>query len=157
MEHPPQVLLVENVVGFETSITRQALKSLLQKNEYHFQEFILSPKDFGTPYSRPRYFCVARKRPFPITKDFDAPWTCTPQVLLQHLARGQDRWEASPQVSFVHQVSSLHCTACTLRQTGITLEHAHVAHVRPGQSVSAAAPHGPDVGHAPVPDEIWHR
>lgn len=98
MKNPPQVLLVENVVGFETSITREALKSLLNKNRYHFQEFILSPKDFGTPYSRPRYFCVARKNPFPVTKTFEEPWECRPQVLLEQLARGKSSWEQTPQV-----------------------------------------------------------
>lgn len=98
MKRPPGMLLIENVVGFDTSITREALKSLLQKNGYHFQEFILSPKNFGTPYSRPRYFCVARKKPFPVTKDFATPWTCRPQVLLEHLSRGQAAWGQSPEV-----------------------------------------------------------
>lgn len=104
MKRPPQMLLIENVVGFDTSITREALKSLLQKNGYHFQDFILSPKDFGTPYSRPRYFCVARRKPFPVSKDFDTPWTCRPQFLLEHLSRGRVKWEQSPEVRPHHQL-----------------------------------------------------
>eukprot|EP00892_Ulva_mutabilis_P011080 jgi/Ulvmu1/8344/UM042_0050.1 len=99
MKHPPQALLIENVVGFESSITRQALKGLLEQNEYHFQEFILSPKDFGTPYSRPRYFCVARKKPLPVKKAFESPWTCPPRVLLDHLRCGQAEWDSSPEGS----------------------------------------------------------
>lgn len=27
------------------------------------QEFILSPLQFGVPYSRPRYFCLAKSKP----------------------------------------------------------------------------------------------
>ena len=30
----------------------------LTKSDYVTQEFILSPLQFGVPYSRPRYFCL---------------------------------------------------------------------------------------------------
>lgn len=60
---PPSVLFVENVVGFETSVTRAKMIDALAKTNYVVQEFILSPLQFGIPYSRPRYFCLAKRRP----------------------------------------------------------------------------------------------
>ncbi|XP_047262103.1 tRNA (cytosine(38)-C(5))-methyltransferase 2-like [Capsicum annuum] len=55
---PPSYLFVENVVGFETSDTHAILVEILEKNNFVTQEFILSPLQFGLPYSRPRYYCL---------------------------------------------------------------------------------------------------
>ncbi|WMV42640.1 hypothetical protein MTR67_036025 [Solanum verrucosum] len=55
---PPSYLFVENVVGFETSDTHAILVDILEKNNFVTQEFILSPLQFGLPYSRPRYYCL---------------------------------------------------------------------------------------------------
>lgn len=84
---PPRMLFVENVVGFEvcvysvfstnhlylfsivsllivwcllvqTSDTHTEMIDTLKKSDYVTQEFILSPLQFGVPYSRPRYFCL---------------------------------------------------------------------------------------------------
>ncbi|VVB17205.1 unnamed protein product [Arabis nemorensis] len=60
---PPQMLLVENVVGFETSDTHMEMIDTLTKLDFVTQEFILSPLQFGVPYSRPRYFCLAKRKP----------------------------------------------------------------------------------------------
>ncbi|CAN8252277.1 unnamed protein product [Cochlearia groenlandica] len=60
---PPQMLFVENVVGFETSDTHMEMIDTLTKLDYVTQEFILSPLQFGVPYSRPRYFCLAKRKP----------------------------------------------------------------------------------------------
>ena len=57
----PEYLLVENVVGFEESRTAAALRGMLLRAGYAVQEFLLSPLQLGVPYSRPRYFCIARK------------------------------------------------------------------------------------------------
>ncbi|KAG7610378.1 C-5 cytosine methyltransferase [Arabidopsis suecica] len=62
---PPQMLFVENVVGFETSDTHMEMIGTLTKLDYVTQEFILSPLQFGVPYSRPRYFCLAKRKPLP--------------------------------------------------------------------------------------------
>ncbi|XP_027336452.1 tRNA (cytosine(38)-C(5))-methyltransferase 2 isoform X2 [Abrus precatorius] len=61
--HPPSMLFVENVVGFETSDTHAKLIEILEKTNFITQEFILSPLQFGIPYSRPRYFCLAKRKP----------------------------------------------------------------------------------------------
>ncbi|XP_058752022.1 tRNA (cytosine(38)-C(5))-methyltransferase 2 isoform X2 [Vicia villosa] len=61
--HPPSMLFVENVVGFETSDTHAKLVEILEKTNFTTQEFILSPLQFGIPYSRPRYFCLAKRKP----------------------------------------------------------------------------------------------
>ncbi|KAL0016350.1 hypothetical protein SO802_003419 [Lithocarpus litseifolius] len=60
---PPSMLYVENVVGFETSDTHTKLIEILEKTNFVIQEFILSPLQFGVPYSRPRYFCLAKRKP----------------------------------------------------------------------------------------------
>jgi len=60
MKARPKYIFVENVVGFETSRMRDALLERLREFDFHVQEFILTPKDFGVPYSRPRYFLCAR-------------------------------------------------------------------------------------------------
>eukprot|EP00850_Spirogloea_muscicola_P019800 SM000199S05427 [mRNA] locus=s199:82123:91078:- [translate_table: standard] len=62
MRKPPRYLLVENVVGFEVSDTHARLMCALEQADFRAQEFVLSPIDFGIPYSRPRYFCLAKHR-----------------------------------------------------------------------------------------------
>ena len=57
----PEYIIVENVVGFEASRTAAVLQSTLHESGYAVQEFLLSPLQLGIPYSRPRYFCIARK------------------------------------------------------------------------------------------------
>ncbi|XLR67865.1 hypothetical protein HN51_014912 [Arachis hypogaea] len=61
---PPSLLFVENVVGFETSDTHAKLIEILDRTNFVTQEFILSPLQFGIPYSRPRYFCLAKRKPY---------------------------------------------------------------------------------------------
>ncbi|PAN29743.1 hypothetical protein PAHAL_5G247300 [Panicum hallii] len=63
MSYPPQMLFVENVVGFEVSDTHDQLLEVLSSLNFNLQEFILSPLQFGVPYSRPRYFCLAKREP----------------------------------------------------------------------------------------------
>ncbi|XP_015572462.2 tRNA (cytosine(38)-C(5))-methyltransferase 2 isoform X1 [Ricinus communis] len=62
-KQPPHMLFVENVVGFETSDTRTNMVEILANSGFVTQEFILSPLQFGIPYSRPRYFCLAKRKP----------------------------------------------------------------------------------------------
>nr|AUB13351.1 DNA methyltransferase 2 [Nilaparvata lugens] len=64
-------ILVENVRGFETSNARQKLLDFLVDNHFNYQEFLLSPTQFGISNSRTRYYLIAKKKPlefgFPIT------------------------------------------------------------------------------------------
>ncbi|KAK1281488.1 hypothetical protein QJS10_CPB22g01073 [Acorus calamus] len=62
MSRPPLMLFVENVVGFETSDTHGMMVEVLKKSGFVMQEFVLSPIQFGIPYSRPRYFCLPDKK-----------------------------------------------------------------------------------------------
>jgi site-specific DNA-cytosine methylase len=73
MNNPPTYMLIENVVGFETSTTRDILKATLEAAGMDVREFFLSPLDFGVPYSRPRYFCLARLQPFEISQEGAGP------------------------------------------------------------------------------------
>lgn len=43
---------------FQTSDTHAKMIEILANSDYLTQEFILSPLQFGVPYSRPRYFCL---------------------------------------------------------------------------------------------------
>ncbi|CAH9122196.1 unnamed protein product [Cuscuta epithymum] len=63
VEMSPLFLFVENVVGFEKSDTHDKMMEILEKNQFVTQEFILSPLQFGLPYSRPRYYCLAKRKP----------------------------------------------------------------------------------------------
>ncbi|KAG9459700.1 hypothetical protein H6P81_004208 [Aristolochia fimbriata] len=63
MINSPLILFVENVVGFETSDTHKQMLDILAKAGFLLQEYILSPLQFGIPYSRPRYFCLAKRAP----------------------------------------------------------------------------------------------
>jgi tRNA (cytosine38-C5)-methyltransferase len=54
MTRPPSHLLLENVVGFDTSDMHALLLQRLQAAGYHVAEFILTPLQYGIPYSRPR-------------------------------------------------------------------------------------------------------
>lgn len=56
-------ILIENVKGFETSNMHKTLIETLKNNNFVFQEFILSPTQFGVSNSRRRYYCVAKKKP----------------------------------------------------------------------------------------------
>ncbi|KAL8166468.1 hypothetical protein V2J09_007967, partial [Rumex salicifolius] len=63
LSQAPRMLFVENVVGFETSDTHNKMIETLAKTGFVTQEFILSPLQFTIPYSRPRYFCLAKRKP----------------------------------------------------------------------------------------------
>lgn len=56
-------ILIENVKGFEKSEMRNILIKALKENSFIYQEFILSPTQFGISNSRHRYYCVAKKTP----------------------------------------------------------------------------------------------
>ncbi|XP_060559579.1 tRNA (cytosine(38)-C(5))-methyltransferase-like [Ruditapes philippinarum] len=59
----PSYILVENVKGFESSESRMRLIQTLTQCNYKFQEFLLTPLQFGIPNSRLRYFLIAKKKP----------------------------------------------------------------------------------------------
>ena len=61
MKQPPKYIFLENVVGFERSAVREMfMESLHNLGLDDIVEFHLSPLEFGVPYSRPRYYCIAR-------------------------------------------------------------------------------------------------
>lgn len=55
-----QFVLMENVVGFETSKMRDIFIDALKSSGFHFQEFIISPHQLNIPNTRHRYYCLAR-------------------------------------------------------------------------------------------------
>jgi tRNA (cytosine38-C5)-methyltransferase len=61
MKNPPEYILLENVKNFEISDSCKLLMEALENAEYAYQEFILSPVQFGIPNERVRYFLIARR------------------------------------------------------------------------------------------------
>jgi len=70
MHHKPNYLLLENVKGFEVSRTRDEFVGILRSLGYEFQEFLLSPVQFGIPNSRLRFYLLAKKHPFKFAHKF---------------------------------------------------------------------------------------
>lgn len=64
-----QYILIENVKGFETSVMHDTLINVLKNNNYVYQEFILSPTQFGVSNTRHRYYCLAKKKPLKFSFD----------------------------------------------------------------------------------------
>lgn len=62
MKKPVKYIFVENVKGFEDSHTRDQFVEFLNRNGYIYQEFLLTPLQFGIPNSRLRYYCMARHK-----------------------------------------------------------------------------------------------
>lgn len=62
LANPPRRVLVENVVGFETSATRDGLVAALEAAGYIWREFQMSPHHLGVPYTRERYYLLAKKK-----------------------------------------------------------------------------------------------
>ncbi|XP_067928462.1 tRNA (cytosine(38)-C(5))-methyltransferase-like [Watersipora subatra] len=60
--HVISYILVENVKGFEESSTRDVLIETLNKCDYVYQEFLLTPLQFSIPNSRLRYYCIAKHK-----------------------------------------------------------------------------------------------
>ncbi|KAK4874222.1 hypothetical protein RN001_013582 [Aquatica leii] len=58
-----QNILMENVKGFESSKMRSIFINKLEECNFTYQEFLLSPTQFGIPNTRLRYYCIAKKRP----------------------------------------------------------------------------------------------
>ncbi|KAI9248551.1 S-adenosyl-L-methionine-dependent methyltransferase [Phascolomyces articulosus] len=63
MSNRPKYILVENVKGFEESDSRDLLVESLNKCDYTFQEFLLTPLQLGIPNSRMRYYLLAKQKP----------------------------------------------------------------------------------------------
>lgn len=56
----PKFILMENVKGFDEDQAREKFIDMLKSLNYNFQEFLLSPIQFGIPNSRLRYFLIAK-------------------------------------------------------------------------------------------------
>nr|CAG4650340.1 EOG090X0A4V [Sida crystallina] len=54
-------ILMENVVGFESSEMRKLFLESLKMGKFFFREFLLTPESLGIPNSRTRYYLLARK------------------------------------------------------------------------------------------------
>nr|ACU20409.1 unknown [Glycine max] len=95
---PPSMLFVENVVGFETSDTYAKLIEILEKTNFITQEFILTPLQFGIPYSRPRYFCLAKRKPSSFVNEcLNSQLIQSPPPLFEHFDTAADEDDSSKE------------------------------------------------------------
>ncbi|KAJ3283228.1 C-5 cytosine-specific DNA methylase [Blyttiomyces sp. JEL0837] len=62
LPNPPTFILLENVLNFESSKSRDLLVSALTKLNYIVDEWLLTPTQFGIPNDRKRYYLTARRR-----------------------------------------------------------------------------------------------
>ena len=84
LSHKPSHIVIENVQGFESSATREYLLKILTTCDYTYQEFLLTPTQFGIPNSRLRYYLLAKLKPLQFTfTTSDKPYTSLP-----HLSEG---------------------------------------------------------------------
>lgn len=56
MKHRPRFIFLENVAGFQNSKALKDFKAVLEGCNYTWQEFLLSPINFGIPNRRRRYY-----------------------------------------------------------------------------------------------------
>jgi len=64
LKKKPRYILMENVKGFDDSTARDEFLETLDSLNYNYQEYLLSPIQFGIPNSRLRYFLIAKLEPF---------------------------------------------------------------------------------------------
>lgn len=85
MKNVPRYLMMENVQGFEVSQTRDHFLAVLKKIGYKVQEFLLSPKQFGIPNSRLRYYLLARLQPLSFSVDLPTQPYQSIDIITQYL------------------------------------------------------------------------
>ncbi|CAF1171380.1 unnamed protein product [Rotaria sordida] len=61
LQSKPKYILLENVSGFEYSQAHQLLLNTLETYNYYYQQYLLSPIQFGIPNSRLRYYLIAKQ------------------------------------------------------------------------------------------------
>ena len=55
----PKLIILENVVGFESSASCTKWREMLSLRNYHVGHFHLTPTQVHVPNDRPRYYCIA--------------------------------------------------------------------------------------------------
>jgi len=94
MKNPPKYILLENVKGFEESETRGQLIEMLENVGYNYQEFLISPKQFGVPNSRLRYYLLAKLKPSEFTfVTSSKPMESLPQCCQAQYDANDDRFQ----------------------------------------------------------------
>lgn len=81
------IYLLQNVVGFESSECCEKFLQTLSELQYSYVEFILTPTQFGTPNSRPRYYLLASLAACQSNKDTTAA-VCSDSPLWQRVSGG---------------------------------------------------------------------
>lgn len=62
LKFPPEFILLENVKGFEKSNCAKMLLKQLESLNFAFEQFLLTPTQFGIPNERLRYYLIARRK-----------------------------------------------------------------------------------------------
>ncbi|KAL1130765.1 hypothetical protein AAG570_012006 [Ranatra chinensis] len=64
-----QYILLENVMGFETSDSCSRLLDVIKEEGFIYQQFLLSPLQFSIPNSRKRYYLIGKRKPLKFVID----------------------------------------------------------------------------------------
>ncbi|KAJ3975297.1 S-adenosyl-L-methionine-dependent methyltransferase [Lentinula raphanica] len=140
MRAHPTHLLIENVGGFEGSITRQILLSQLHSLGYTTVEFLLTPLQFGIPNSRLRYYLLAKISPYS-----DSPFTVQPEITYRYIPSRVQRSITALSTRTVPQMNAE-------MQLADDLNVAEICHYLDEDSLSLSDPHP----HA-VPDRVLEK
>ncbi|CAE7838644.1 TRDMT1 [Symbiodinium sp. CCMP2592] len=100
LEEPPKAILLENVVGFESSESFKMITQALLRADFEVRVFHLSPLQLGIPNRRPRIYLLARRTTGPLEPgkaletetDFPgaAVFPKTSRALAEYLERDED-------------------------------------------------------------------
>jgi len=176
MREPPEAIVLENVQNFERSESCARLLAVLRRRGYDWRSFLLTPRQFGFPNARSRFYLVAKKKiwPFdfvPASSVEDAGAVCQPWSLLpcMEAAQGGRGWAADElgrapacdltadgAAEHVDQENEFTCPACNrdvpeARHLG-TGSHAcsyqtpMVAHFLDGEDGETGTAEDPDIG-----------
>jgi tRNA (cytosine38-C5)-methyltransferase len=85
MNNPPSLVVLENVIGFESSDSFQRWQHVLKHRGYQVGHFHLSPTQVGLPNDRPRYFGVAVLHHHPLEEET----TIEPSTLQSYVQKQQ--------------------------------------------------------------------
>lgn len=116
----PKYIFLENVKGFDVSKSRDLLLKCMMDLRYDFQEFLLTPLQFGIPNSRLRYYFMAKQKSLPFKRSGDlqtsipeemktylkfVPVSCEADVELNCSSLASSRSQCQPLEGFLEKLS----------------------------------------------------
>eukprot|EP00933_Yihiella_yeosuensis_P083442 TRINITY_DN9765_c0_g1_i3.p1 TRINITY_DN9765_c0_g1~~TRINITY_DN9765_c0_g1_i3.p1 ORF type:complete len:200 (-),score=24.84 TRINITY_DN9765_c0_g1_i3:213-737(-) len=105
---PPEAIVLENVKNFEQSESFARLREVLELRGYEWRSFLLSPRQFGFPNSRLRFYMVAKLR-----KGSEDAFPLVPSILSAKSPEGS-RADLDSLEHVVNELKPWQCLPCPL-------------------------------------------